>query len=102
MSTKIYVNRDGIPPLPSGEWAWVVKGKEGDPFYLAFGCPCGNNCDSGSIVHNNYISVVRGKTNTPHQWGWDGNWDSPTLSPSIQRHGACNWHGYLRNGVFTQ
>lgn len=35
-------------------------------------------------------------------WQWDGNKESPTLSPSIRvmgSHGAPDlWHGYLRNG----
>lgn len=40
-------------------------------------------------------------------WGWDGNVESPTLTPSIlayDREGTGNqvesWHGYLTAGVF--
>jgi hypothetical protein len=29
-------------------------------------------------------------------WGWDGNEDAPTLTPSI--HFPGHWHGYLRQG----
>ena len=29
-------------------------------------------------------------------WGWDGNQDTPTLTPSI--HAPGEWHGYLRAG----
>jgi hypothetical protein len=29
-------------------------------------------------------------------WGWDGNEDAPTLTPSI--HSPGEWHGYLRSG----
>ncbi len=29
-------------------------------------------------------------------WGWDGNVELPTLTPSI--HDVGNWHGYLRAG----
>lgn len=29
-------------------------------------------------------------------WGWDGNEDAPTITPSI--HFPGYWHGYLRYG----
>lgn len=29
-------------------------------------------------------------------WGWDGNQDKPTLTPSI--HWVDFWHGFMRNG----
>lgn len=47
----------------------------------------------------------------PNNWsapgpvnGWDGNWDAPTLHPSIgiNRHDGSpgyEWHGFLENGV---
>ena len=31
-------------------------------------------------------------------WNWDGNEQSPTLTPSI--HWPGEWHGYLTNGQF--
>ena len=101
MKARIYVNRDGTPKLESGEWAWVLA-NEGDtePWQLAFGCPCGNNCGGGSVVHNSYIAVVRGPSSDAHQWEWDGDWDAPTLTPSIQRRGACEWHGFMVKGKF--
>lgn len=44
----------------------------------------------------------------PHQspsWNWDGNKESPTLTPSVFRNsdkfpGVCGWHGFLTNGVW--
>jgi len=32
------------------------------------------------------------------QWDWDGNRETPTLSPSINCESHCGWHGYIRNG----
>jgi len=36
-------------------------------------------------------------------WKWNGNRDSPTLSPSILVYGKPDWnegwHGWLRNGI---
>lgn len=94
MSAPIYLYDEGFPHLPSGEWAWVVMEEGADPAFLVYGCPCGNNCQ----VTNCIIPVVRVKE--PKSWEWDGDWDAPTLSPSIQRRIQCDWHGYLTKGVF--
>jgi hypothetical protein len=42
------------------------------------------------------IQVQKGGTGGPRVWGWDGNEDQPTLTPSILVHGV--WHGYCRAG----
>lgn len=34
-----------------------------------------------------------------HGWRWDGDIESPTLTPSIL-HRPCKWHGYLTSGEF--
>lgn len=39
-------------------------------------------------------------THLPHpaaRWGYDGNADAPTLSPSI--HSPGKWHGFMRAGT---
>ena len=42
----------------------------------------------------------------PHEisWKWDGNYEKPTLDPSINfdvNSGFRSWHGYLQNGVWV-
>jgi len=32
------------------------------------------------------------------QWDWDGNWEAPTFTPSINCEKYCGWHGYIRRG----
>ena len=33
-------------------------------------------------------------------WGWDGDLERPTLTPSIDCHAdGCGWHGFIREGV---
>jgi len=108
MSVTRYIKGDGVPPLPAGEWAWMLE-ETGDrePAWLVFGCPCalangkGEGGCGGGLVHNSYIAVSREEKGLEHCWTWDGDWDKPTLTPSIQRHGACEWHGHLQNGVFV-
>lgn len=34
--------------------------------------------------------------NGGHSWGWDGNEDNPTLTPSVHITGC--WHGWVRAG----
>ena len=48
----------------------------------------------GEIVH---LPIKLGESvATPVFWGWDGNKESPTISPSINVIGQ--WHGWFRNG----
>ena len=47
----------------------------------------------GDIVH---LPINLGG-NTTGRWGWDGNIESPTITPSINVIGR--WHGWLRNGI---
>ena len=60
---------------------------------LSFLCPCG----CGSLAG---IRVRDDGQNIDGAWGWDRNEDVPTCAPSIQIFGGCNWHGYLKAGVF--
>lgn len=93
---NIYLNRDKVPKLKSGEWAWIIANREDTfPTHLVFGCPC----DTGKCKINSYILVTN---KGEHSWKWDGRWEDPTLTPSIQREGGCNWHGYLKQGKFVK
>jgi hypothetical protein len=40
--------------------------------------------------------IQRGAPGGSRVWGWDGNEDKPTLTPSILAPGQ--WHGWLRSG----
>lgn len=40
----------------------------------------------------------QGKNGGRPQWGWDGNWDAPTFTPSVNCEKHCGWHGYIRKG----
>lgn len=42
------------------------------------------------------IRVQRGQPGGQRVWGWDGDEDKPTLTPSIHCPGL--WHGFLRAG----
>lgn len=64
-----------------------------DSLGMAFICPCG--CGSES-----YMPMREGASDSFH-WGWDGNRDLPTLTPSVFQKGMpCQWHGYLVAGIW--
>jgi len=46
--------------------------------------------------HADALRIQRGNPGGERVWGWDGNAESPTLTPSI--HAPGEWHGYLRAG----
>lgn len=70
---------------------------------VSFRCPCGCGTRLGISFSNPLDGgpEVEGIGNT---WARTGNtFETLTLSPSIQRAdpGGCRWHGFLRDGVFT-
>ncbi len=84
------------PPQPAGAFEYFHAGPGFDEIAgMLFVCPCG----CGEI----YWIAFRG-----HQapgrpaWDWDGNRDSPTLTPSLHLILDCGWHGFLRAGVFEE
>lgn len=90
----------------AGDFFWI-ESTVGEVTALAYVCPCGN-CGP---EYRSAIPVNEGPHEGRPRWKWNGNKDSPTLTPSIQRrlhihaHGEhpeyrCDWHGYLTDGVF--
>lgn len=65
--------------------------------YICFTCPHG--CGA-------YHRLPIGLKSKPPKvegratWQWDGNRETPTLTPSI--HHIDHWHGFLTKGFFTQ
>lgn len=45
-----------------------------------------------------YCSIPIALTPAGEEWHWDGNYDAPTLSPSVWNHD--HWHGFIRAGRF--
>lgn len=50
----------------------------------------------GAHLHIDSIKCHKGEPLGERVWGWDGNLDAPTLTPSIHWPGV--WHGFLRAG----
>ncbi len=62
--------------------------------YLLYGCPRGQGLCGVPL---------KPLSNPPHNTGWtfDGNRKAPTLTPSINCTGGCQWHGFITNGQMT-
>lgn len=79
--------------------------------YLSFDCPKGeqrSSCSvSGGAIRIKFCPIKPGQglqktTDMPDRmWAWDGNFEKPSLMPSINCTGCCLWHGFLTNGQFV-
>lgn len=63
---------------------------------MVFMCPCGCG-EKGSLAFDVPVRTEREK----QMWQWNGDVDKPTLTPSIQKTTGCMWHGFLKEGIFT-
>lgn len=78
------VECEGIDCLVNpGDFKWMDNYTR-----MMFVCPCGCGILPGIVVQP-----------LPNAWGWDGNIETPTITPSIDINRG-HWHGYLTNGVF--
>ena len=79
-----------------GEFAWD---DQGDGRHLAVLLP-----SPTSAAPDNYayirIRVAQGGNVSGVHWGWNGDEDKPTLTPSVHAHG--HWHGWVRDGMLVE
>ena len=91
---------------PTGSFDIRLHGVEGYPGVTAsilFVCPRGERC--GVFLAPQPID--RPRPDACYVWGWDGNMERPTITPSInciaekdgKPTGGCGWHGFITNGV---
>jgi len=77
----------------------IIAGYPGATGHLLFVCPGNKRC--GVLVGPQPVARL-------YVWGWDGNLEHPTLTPSInclaekegRITGGCGWHGHIQNGEF--
>lgn len=87
--------------VPAGQFKFYSS-SDNDRAGMLFGCPCG----CGQMMS---VAIRRGSADGDRTWGWDGNENAPTLTPSILiyqmeegtgRRIGEHWHGFLTNGEF--
>ncbi len=80
-----------------------VQGYPGANGHIIFVCP--NNKRCSVLIGPTFVD--RPNPDALCVWGWDGNRDRPTLTPSInclaekdgKPTGGCGWHGFITAGV---
>jgi len=80
-----------------------VAGYPGVVAHMAFICPNARHC--GVLLAPQ--PIPRPDDKSLYVWGWDGNRERPTLTPSInciaekdgKPTGGCGWHGFITAGV---
>ena len=82
---------DGTLFPDPGDWCWGPNSD--NPKRIVLGVPG---------VGTARLEVVKGDDpGTTGVWGWNGDLNAPTLTPSIDSYGGSengHWHGFLRNG----
>lgn len=91
---------DDLPFYAPAGHTKLCRDETGSVVRLMFGCPCGCLATYGAGFR------------TPHgSWIFDGNEESPSVSPSLGCYavengvgpdGVFHWHGFLRCGVFEE
>ena len=101
--------RDEWPDdAPVGTFEITQHGLQGRPSVAAhclFVCPNAKRC----AVFLGPEFEMRRNENEPCVWKWDGNVESPTLTPSVnciatkdgKPTGGCGWHGHITAGEFV-
>jgi hypothetical protein len=79
------------PDLPPGTSSWSRNTRD-EIVGLLFVCPCGCGSVGDLSIAAGYGGPVWNLTN--------GNYEKPSMTPSIQKTSPCRWHGYLTDGVF--
>lgn len=81
-----------------------ILGYPGASGHILFVCPNGKRC--GALIGPS--PVTRQHPDGLSIWGWDGNIEQPTLTPSLDCRaekdgkptGGCGWHGFITQGRF--
>jgi hypothetical protein len=74
----------------------IILGRGG--WYFECNCPCG--CGQRIIVPVDMKGEAQHGQGS-HRWGWDGNLEAPTLTPSLKQMNGCKVHFNLNAGVYT-
>lgn len=87
----LHGHSDGVKN--AGEFTYLWDAGKADPVGLCFSNPSCNMGHGRCAIH-----IKKGEAVAPF-FGWDGNFEKPTIVPSIGCDHLCGWHGHITNGV---
>jgi hypothetical protein len=103
MSTVLHGRKVATPAdiAQPGDWCLEQSGEFDKATGVAAFCyraPDGSR-NSGDPENFPYDHIyIRTGEKQDGYWHWDGNVESPTISPSILHRGASSWHGFFEAG----
>lgn len=90
---------------------WFVLEKGGPRVGVSFDCPhCRHvriavpfHHSGRAAMEDGYILAHQGASDSGHIWtlGSDEDFETMTLTPSVDASGAGHWHGFVTNGQVT-
>lgn len=98
-AAAVLVDADKLPEHP-GEFRFQNVEGAGPNAGIIYACPCGCGAIHGAAFSHGNV-----------RWTWDGNVESPTVTPSLGLHpkddsapdgSGYHWHGFLTAGVFRE
>ncbi len=73
---------------------------------ISFDCPCGAEVPKCPRVYIDFSNPLDGGSShgvAPNRWQRGGDdFATLTITPSIQRVGGCEWHGFITHGELVQ
>lgn len=89
----VLIEQGGVP----GAYAIAADGSS-----IGFICPCG----CGQFIRFSLCGCPNPQVHAHHPqyrhgWHFDGNFERPTIDPSIRRMDGCKYHGHLTDGQWT-
>lgn len=82
----------------AGDFYWYLPAGSNDR-YLAFAVPSKTETNPDHYLFQN-LPVQQGQNISGWCWGWNGNEDKPTLTPSV--HAIGHWHGWVCDGMLIE
>lgn len=80
--------------VTAGDFCWFVNHERRRLLVLAIPYHGAVN----KWIHSEW--TIDHKNECGAQWGWNGNEDAPTLTPSL--HAVGVWHGWVRDGKLVE
>lgn len=80
----------------AGEFAWELRD---GVRYLSVALPRPSVSEPTGYLMN-CLPVAKGDNVPGVHWGWDGDEEQPTLTPSV--HCTGHWHGWIRRGWMVE
>lgn len=85
--------------LPHAKFMFMGMGEGCRPKWMSFPCQSADARANPSPGRRCMIPIRPKKNDVGASWDWNGDREKPTMSPSVNCKNC--WHGWIRDGEFT-